>query len=81
MVGISGAWGKYPPSGSYISTGCFKLDHGIGDLNYTAQLTINESGIYATLEAKYVNYCLIYVRTFSGTLINGAFTVVLQRTG
>ena len=42
---LSGAWGMYPPSGSYNTTGCFKLDHGIGDLNYTAQLTINDKEI------------------------------------
>ena len=72
-------WGRVTAE-AYISTGCLRVDHTIGDKKYSATLTINEPGIYATLETVSEYYCLIYVRTFAGVLKNGAITFVLTRT-
>jgi len=72
-------WGKVT-SASWISTGCLRVNHEIGDKKYSATLTMNEAGIYATLEVVSEYYCLIYVRTFAGALKSGAITFVLTRT-
>jgi len=80
MAGLSNTWGRVV-SGSYISTGCFKLEHNLGETNYNVVSTPNQAGIYITLEGKYANYCLLYVRNFSGGLVDGLFEFVIQRTG
>jgi len=77
---MSNPWGRVT-SASYISTGCLRVDHSIGDTDYTASFTMNQSGIYCTLEGIYSTYCFIYCRNFSGGLVNGDFTFVLQRVG
>lgn len=73
-----GKWGRVT-SASYISTGCLKAIHTVGDTNYNVAIELNQSGVYATVEGKYDNYCLIYVRTFAGNLTNAAITFWIVR--
>ena len=71
-------WGKVD-SATWISTGCLRINHSIGDTNYNVATEMNQSGIYAYTAEKYNTYCIVYVKTFSGTLINGSFTFWLVR--
>lgn len=71
-------WGLIE-STSYISTGCLRINHTVGDTNYNVAIELNQPGVYATVEGKYSNYCLVYVRTFSGALTNAALTFWIVR--
>jgi len=71
-------WGLVE-STSYISTGCLRINHTVGDTNYNVAIELNQSGVYTTVEAKYNNYCLVYVRTFAGALTNAALTFWIVR--
>lgn len=77
-MGTTKKWGQNMES-TYISTGCLRIDHNLGDTFYNVLFEINQAGIYATVEGKYDNYCIVYVRTFSGTLTNGNLTFWLVR--
>lgn len=70
-------WGAKQTSGEYISTGVFQLTHNLGHTDYEVTCQVAQSGIYASVEAKHSNYCLIYVRTFAGALTDGLFSYTI----
>lgn len=53
-----------------VSTGVHAFTHNIGHLNYTINITLKESGIYAYLSSKSETQFIIHVRTFSGTYVS-----------
>ncbi|MBV5343316.1 hypothetical protein JZU68_06795 [bacterium] len=75
---MSGKWGKVD-SAEWITTGCLRVNHTVGDTDYNVAIELNQAGVYAIVDGKYNNYCLIYVRTFAGALTNAAITFWIIR--
>ena len=72
-------WGRIESTTSYISTGCLRINHTVGDTNYNVAFEYNVPGVYATVEAKYNNYCIVYVRTFGGAYASEPLTFWMVR--
>ena len=70
-------WGAKQTAGEYIATGVFQMTHNLGHTDYNVFCQVNQSGIYTSVESKGSNSCIIYVRTFPGTLIDGLFSYQL----
>jgi len=71
-------WGR-DTEATYISTGCLRIDHNLGETTYNVCFEIQQAGIYVSVEGKYANYCIIYVRTFAGVLTNANLAYWLVR--
>jgi hypothetical protein len=67
------SWGK-DITVEWITTGVYKLTHNFGYYDYMVQITGNQAGVYFTCEGIYSNYCMVYCRNFSGTLVDADFT-------
>ncbi len=72
-MGTNQFYGAIKTHGNYISTGVFKLTHGLLHTNYTIVCTPLEPNIYVYLESKKQDYCILRVKTLKGKNINGRF--------
>lgn len=75
---MAAKWGCIE-SATWISTGCLRVNHSIGDTEYNVATEMSQDGVYVYVSEKRNTYCILYMKTFSGTLINGNFSLWLVR--